>query len=120
MTHRKCLIYGRSANPMRRARGRPAIEHPFYTPSMTKSWADGLPIRVEAVDAQGVPASFGWQGQTHAVERLVQRWEVETDWWSEEGETRRLFVTVITKTGMLCVLFCDLPTGEWRISRLYD
>ena len=77
---------------------------------MTKTWADGLPIRVEAVDAQGVPASFGWQGQAHAVERLVQRWEVETDWWSEEGETRRLFVTVITKTGMLCVLFCDLPT----------
>ena len=87
---------------------------------MTKTWADGLPIRVEAVDAQGVPASFGWQGQTHAVERLVQRWEVETDWWAEEGETRRLFVTLITKTGMLCVLFCDLAVGEWRISRLYD
>ena len=87
---------------------------------MTKTWADGLPVRVDAVDAQGVPASFGWQGQTHAVERLVQRWEVETDWWAEEGETRRLFVTLITKTGMLCVLFCDLVTGEWRLSRLYD
>lgn len=87
---------------------------------MTKTWADGLPVRVDQVDAQGVPVSFGWQGQAHAVERLVQRWEVETDWWSEEGETRRLFVTVITKTGMLCVLFFDFGASEWRISRLYD
>lgn len=87
---------------------------------MTKTWADGLPVRVDAVDAQGVPVSFGWQGQAHAVERLIQRWEVETDWWSEEGESRRLFVTVITKTGMLCVLFFDYGVSEWRISRLYD
>lgn len=92
----------------------------FYTPPMTKAWAEGLPVRVETVSADGVPAAFGWQGQTHAVERLVQRWEVETDWWAEEGETRRLFVTLITKTGLLCVLFCDLMTGEWRLSRLYD
>lgn len=77
-------------------------------------------MRVDAVDTQGVPVSFGWQGQAHAVERLVKRWEVETDWWSEEGESRRLFVTVITRTGMLCVLFFDFVTSEWRMSRLYD
>ncbi len=87
---------------------------------MTKSWAEGLPVRVDVVDAQGVPNSFVWQGQTHAVERLVQRWEVETDWWADEGAARRLFVTVITKTGMLCVLFFDYETSDWRISRLYD
>lgn len=87
---------------------------------MTKSWADGLPIRVEAVDAQGVPASFGWQGQTHAVERLLQRWVVETDWWDEEGAVRRLNVAVITRTGLLCVLFFDFQLEEWRITRLYD
>ena len=87
---------------------------------MTKSWAEGLPVRVESVDANGVPASFGWQGQTYAVERLLQRWEVETDWWSEEGAVRRLFVSVITRTGLLCVLFFDYEREEWRITRLYD
>lgn len=87
---------------------------------MTKSWADGLPVRVEAVDAQGVPSAFGWQGQTHAVERLLQRWEVETDWWAEEGLARRAYVALITRTGLLCVLFFDFGTGEWRIARIYD
>lgn len=87
---------------------------------MTKVWAEGLPVRVDAVDAQGVPVSFGWQGQTHAVERLLQRWEVHTDWWTEEGDVHRLHVAVITKTGLLCVLFFDYAAAEWRLTRLYD
>ena len=77
-------------------------------------------MRVDAVDAQGVPVSFGWQGQAHAIERLVQRWEVETDWWTEEGDVHRLHVAVITKTGLLCVLFFDYAAAEWRLTRLYD
>jgi hypothetical protein len=87
---------------------------------MTKSWADGLPVRVETVDAQGVPSAFGWQGQAHPVERLLQRWEVETDWWAEEGSARRSYVALITRTGLLCVLFFDFGTTEWRIARIYD
>lgn len=87
---------------------------------MTKSWAQGLPIRVDAVDAQGVPAGFGWQGQAHTVERLLQRWEVETDWWSEEGAVRRAYVALITRGGLLCVLFFDFEAGDWRIARVYD
>ena len=77
-------------------------------------------MRVETVSADGVPAAFGWQGQTHAVERLVQRWEVETDWWAEEGETRRLFVTLIPSADAPSAAE-DLParfTRVWTPERL--
>lgn len=87
---------------------------------MTKSWPQGLPVRVDALDAEGAPVAFAWHGQTHPVEQVLQRWEVDTDWWSHHGAVRRAYAAVITQTGLLCVLFFDFDAGEWRIARLYD
>ncbi|MBX7214047.1 MAG: hypothetical protein K1X39_08570 [Thermoflexales bacterium] len=86
---------------------------------MTHAWPDGLPIQVETLDEQGAPRAFGWRGRNWTVERVVQRWMIDTDWWSERGRLRRFYVAVITREGLLCALFHD-PEGGWRITRVYD
>jgi hypothetical protein len=75
-------------------------------------------------DSQGRPARFDWQGRRHALARVVQQWQVDTDWWASEGRVRRDYLTVLTLDGLLCVLYYDHldPVGEggWFLSRLYD
>ena len=86
---------------------------------MTRLWPEGEPIEMR-VDGQGRPLRFIWQGRAHQVEQLQQRWQVDSDWWSEEGRVRRDYLTVTTANGLLCVLYFDMLDQSWYLAKLYD
>ena len=87
---------------------------------MSRLWEDGEDINV-TLDTHGWPIRFVWQNQTHAVQRVLQYWNVDMDWWSEQGRVCRDYVSVTTSGGLLCVLYCDLLDQQrWRLSKVYD
>jgi hypothetical protein len=71
-------------------------------------------------DAEGCPLRFFWQGRRHQVQQVVQRWQVDSDWWSPEGRIWRDYSAVVTGDGLLCVIFYDHLLHEWRLTRVYD
>lgn len=86
---------------------------------MTRLWAEGAPISVET-NSDGCPTRFAWRGRTHRLARIQQRWQVDTDWWSEAGRIWRAYAAVTTDTGMLCVVYQDLLSEEWFLAKVYD
>ncbi|HNS03921.1 MAG TPA: hypothetical protein PKM78_16255 [Anaerolineae bacterium] len=82
---------------------------------MTQLWPEGVPIEVEAVD--GLPRAFRWQ-RRHSVHAIVEQWMVRDEWWREE--IWRHYFQVETDAALLCVLYHDLLTGDWRLERVYD
>lgn len=86
---------------------------------MSRLWREGHPITV-TFNRQGLPVFFVWQEHTYAVERILQAWDIVSDWWSEEGEIEREYYAVTTTTGLLCVLFFDRMDQIWRLTRVYD
>lgn len=86
---------------------------------MTRLWAEGEPVRME-MDSEGRPVRFRWREQLYRLQRVQQRWQVDSDWWSAEGRVWRDYWAVITIEGLLCVLYYDHLTSEWRMTRAYD
>jgi hypothetical protein len=88
---------------------------------MSRLWTDEEPIMVVTDDGDA-PVSFTWQGRVHPVVRVVEQWELQTDWWSEAGEVSRRYFKLITRGGLLCEIYLDLLAGpgEWRMAKLYD
>ncbi len=85
---------------------------------MTRLWPEG-----EAVDTWGeecTPAGFFWQGRSHSIEKICNRWRVHTRWWEPDGVVWREYVKVATGTGLLCLLYRDLIAGDWFLARVYD
>jgi hypothetical protein len=70
--------------------------------------------------ATGRPSAFRCWGSRQHVERVVQSWEVVTDWWESGGEIRRSYHAVITRKGLFCVLYHDSASGEWHLAKTYD
>ena len=86
---------------------------------MTQLWSAGQPITV-MVDTHGDPTAFVWQEQHHAVHRIVQRWQVDVEWWRAEGRIWRDYLALITGDKLFCVIYHDRLGEEWRLTRLYD
>lgn len=86
---------------------------------MTRIWPDGIPVTV-ILDDELMPTRFVWNDAPHVVSHIAMRWEVQTDWWSEAGETYREYVRLITKSGLLCDLFYDHLDPGWKLARVYD
>ena len=86
---------------------------------MTRLWPNGEAIKVN-LNTQGLPAQFTWQGQVHRVQHIRQRWQVDTDWWHEEGQVWREAIAVTTTDGLFCVLYYDIQKRAWFLEKLYD
>ena len=87
---------------------------------MTRLWPEGLSLQVKT-NSREQPSVFLLNDRRYVVERVVQQWEVDTDWWSEQGRVwRRRFAVITREEGMLCVLSYDVLKDEWRLDRLYD
>ena len=86
---------------------------------MTRLWPDGEPVSVE-VDGHGRPLRFTWQERRYQLQQIQQRWRVDSEWWSDEGRIWRDYLAVTTTQGMLCVLYQDLLSREWFLTKLYD
>ena len=85
---------------------------------MTRIWSEGESIRVES-DRAGLPVRFFWHGRRQ-VQQIVQRWQVDSDWWLSEGRVWRDYFAAITTDGLLIVFYYDHLRSEWRLARIYD
>ena len=84
---------------------------------MTRFWPQGAAVSVQ-VDAAGRPTAFRWKGRRHPVAAVVRTWRVDTGWWRRR--VWREYVTVVTTTGLLAVLYRDVEGGGWYLVRVYD
>ena len=71
-------------------------------------------------DKRGQPFRFAWQGRSHRLQQVQQRWQVDSDWWSEEGRIWREYLAVITTGGLLCVIYFDFLEQGWYLAKIYD
>jgi len=86
---------------------------------MSRLWPEGEPIQMQT-DADGRPLRFVWRERPYRLAQIQQRWQVDADWWREAGRIWRDYVAVTTTDGLLCVLYQDLLTENWFLSKLYD
>jgi hypothetical protein len=86
---------------------------------MSRLWPEGESIHVTLGDS-GWPAQLTWQGQAHRVQQIRQRWQVDGDWWSEDGHVWREYIALTTMDGLLCVVYFDLLEQRWHLSKVYD
>lgn len=84
---------------------------------MTRLWPDGQAIDVEQ-DAQGTLVAFTWAQQRHRVAQLAQQWRVDVGWWRQRAW--RAYYKLSTDSGLLVVIYHELPDGGWYLQRLYD
>ena len=84
---------------------------------MTRLWIPGQRIKVDP-DEWGAPIRFRWQRKQHRVERVISRWRVDEDWWAQH--IWREYFKVITKTGLMVIIYRDFVNGSWHFERLYD
>lgn len=73
---------------------------------MTRLWPDGQPVHL-ALDDQGMPKRFVWQGRLYVVAHIWQRWHLDLGWWEAEGRIWREYVGLSTDDGLFCVLYHD-------------
>ena len=85
---------------------------------MTRLWPEGKAITVTS-DGQNWPLAFVWEGRRHRTRTVVQHWRVDTEWWQETRVWRDYF-TLITDTGLMVTIFCDLLTEGWYLQQLFD
>jgi len=86
---------------------------------MSRLWPEGQPIQLWT-GQDGCPRGFTWHQNRYRIASIQQRWQVDTDWWEEGGRVWRDYLAVETREGLLCVIYQDLLTESWFLSKAYD
>ncbi|MEW5956274.1 MAG: hypothetical protein AB1801_01020 [Chloroflexota bacterium] len=84
---------------------------------MTYLWPAGEPITVQH-DRLATPEVLIWQGRRHPVQAVSKRWRVDQGWWRRR--VWREYFQLITRTGLMLVIYREVETGQWFLQRLYD
>jgi hypothetical protein len=91
---------------------------------MSRLWFDEEPITVTAMSTTAAetshPLAFVWNSRVHTVERVIESWRLDADWWSDAGGVARVYFKLITKTGLLCEIYRDITTDAWMMAKIYD
>jgi hypothetical protein len=85
---------------------------------MTRLWPEGE--RVEAWSEGERPVAFRWHSELHRVQDVCNRWRIHACWWEPERAIWREYYKVVTDRGLLCLIYRDLLSGGWFLSRIYD
>jgi hypothetical protein len=85
---------------------------------VTHLWPAGEPL--ETWGDETVPAGFVWQDASHRILEVGNRLRVHTRWWEPGASTWREYLKVATDSGLLCLIYRELPAGGWFLARLYD
>jgi hypothetical protein len=85
---------------------------------MTRLWPAGE--QIEIWDEGETPTGFNWQGAPHCITDVCNRWRIHTRWWEPDQLIQREYLKVVTDTGLLCLIYQELPSGSWFVARLYD
>jgi hypothetical protein len=49
---------------------------------------------------------------------VAETWKMDEGWWAKR--VWRDYFKVITDSGLLLLIYHDLPAGGWWVQRLYD
>lgn len=77
------------------------------------------PVAVVWDERQRRPSAFVWRGRRRRVARLVERWVVETGWWSDEARVSRSYCRV-EADGRLFDLCYDRLSKVWSLERVLN
>lgn len=69
-------------------------------------------------DRNGHPVSFVWRGRKYNVVEAVDRWRADTEWWRTR-QWREHF-KLLTRDGLLLVIYHDLSREGWYVQRIFD
>jgi hypothetical protein len=80
--------------------------------------AQGLPAPITVVwrPLTRAPTAFHWHDRRWRVERVLQRWSIDTGWWSDEVRVDRRYLRVVAD-GRVFDLFFDRPQRRWFLER---
>ena len=83
---------------------------------MTYLWIPALAIEMTLRD--GRPVAFVWHGRVHRVAWIARQWRVDVAWW--RLRVWRDNYKLVTDTGLLVVVYCDLLEEKWYLQQLFD
>jgi hypothetical protein len=80
--------------------------------------AQGLPAPITVVwrPLARAPRAFLWRGRRWRVERVLQRWSIDTGWWSDEARVDRRYLRVVAE-GRVFDLYLDRTLRRWILER---
>ncbi len=80
--------------------------------------AQGLPAPITVVwrSPTRSPKAFQWHARRWRVERVLQRWSIDTGWWNDEVRVDRRYFRVVAD-GRVFDLFFDRPQRRWFLER---
>jgi len=103
-----------------------------------RMWEEGQPIEVEA-NLDGEPLRLRWNGTSHVVEAIAERWRIDDKWWmsdasvtlgedashfstnkSGNGHVWREYFRLMTRSGLLVIIYHDFRSGDWWLQSIYD
>ena len=80
--------------------------------------AQGLPAPITVVwrPLARAPRAFVWRNRRWRVERVLQRWSIDTGWWSDEVRVDRRYLRVVAD-GRVFDLYLDRALHGWFLER---
>ncbi|MGD0997686.1 MAG: DUF6504 family protein [Thermoleophilia bacterium] len=80
--------------------------------------AQGLPTPITVVwrPLTRAPKAFVWRERRWRVERVLQRWSIDTGWWSDEVRVDRRYLRVVAE-GRVFDLYLDRARRRWFLER---
>lgn len=72
-------------------------------------------VQVRA-DPLGAPAAVRTRNGWTAVEKVMEQWDLEDDWWTGEPIARTYF-QLLLKSGAVVTVFREAATGAWYRQR---
>jgi len=64
------------------------------------------------------PLAITHEGRWRRVDGILSRWRLDQEWWKRP--TARDYFRVRLEGGIICEVFRDIPSGCWRLQRVYD
>jgi hypothetical protein len=74
------------------------------------------PITVLRRLSTPAPAAFLWRKRRWSIDRVLQRWSIDTGWWSAELHIDRRYLRVVAE-GHVFDLFYDCRQRRWFLER---
>jgi hypothetical protein len=77
------------------------------------------PIQVELGD-NGTPTSYRWRDRVWPVLRVLDKWVLQSKWWTKEGEEKRAYLLVEARAGdgSACAVEIYLGGDGWKLARV--
>jgi len=74
------------------------------------------PIAVAWRPAARAPRAFTWRARRWRVERVLQRWSIDTGWWNDAVRVDWRYLRVVAE-GRVFDLFFDRRERRWFLER---